>query len=313
MGGEVRRSIFDSLNIRSLREWQRNMLQKHVYESEGKNNGLVLAPTSGGKTLVAIILLIRTMMIEKKDAILALPYVAIVAEKVRELKQLATELNFFTVMEYAGPKGSFPIPKQRSKLRTLYVATTEKANAIWNGLCRDGREQEIGLVSFDEFHMVADGMRGMIIEELLVSLLHRSSECTRVLALSATVGNASDVRDFLGGGHAEGCDIHHITQRPIGIEEHLVVAGAPVLIERDEVGVGMIKYTDERHQILQDEDLLMTEENSKLFPSYDDQIIARLLFDAIKQNKSVLVFCNTRNKCVSMCDALTKAYQSMYR
>ena len=59
------------------------MLKRHV--ADGQGNGLVLAPTSGAKTLVAIILL-RTLLVEKKDAILTLPYIAIVEEKVKELQ-----------------------------------------------------------------------------------------------------------------------------------------------------------------------------------------------------------------------------------
>ena len=69
---------------------------------EGSENGLVLAPTSGGKTLVATILLLRTMFPEKKDTITALPYVALVSEKVLELKNLGSELNVSTVAEYSG-------------------------------------------------------------------------------------------------------------------------------------------------------------------------------------------------------------------
>lgn len=87
MGEDVRRAVFESFDISSLHEWQSEMLLKHIYEDGGMKNGLVLAPTSGGKTVVAIILMIRSMMLEQKDALLVLPYVAIVTEKVRELKK----------------------------------------------------------------------------------------------------------------------------------------------------------------------------------------------------------------------------------
>ena len=75
---------------------------------------------------MSIILLLHTHLVRKKDAILALPYKAIVAEKVRELKLLAARLESFAVLEYAGVNGKFPVPKRSTSLGRLYVGTNEK-------------------------------------------------------------------------------------------------------------------------------------------------------------------------------------------
>ena len=84
LGPQVRRELFQCYGIRQLHPWQKEMLQEQVFGVGDAKNGLVVAPTSGGQTLVAVVLILRTLIVEEKDAILALPYVAIVEEKVAD-------------------------------------------------------------------------------------------------------------------------------------------------------------------------------------------------------------------------------------
>jgi ATP-dependent helicase YprA (DUF1998 family) len=140
MGADVRRAVY---GITKLHDWQSEMLERHIVNDKCLKNGLVIAPTSGGKTLVSVILLLRCVLVQKKGAVLALPYVALVAEKVRELKKLSTALQSFHVAEYAGSKGLYPLPKSKISLRTLYIATTEKANAIPKFLHKNGDTQKL--------------------------------------------------------------------------------------------------------------------------------------------------------------------------
>lgn len=64
-------------------EWQTACLS---LDSVQKRRNLIYSlPTSGGKTLVAEILIFKEILCRKQDALLILPYVALVQEKVNKV------------------------------------------------------------------------------------------------------------------------------------------------------------------------------------------------------------------------------------
>ena len=71
----------------SVLEWQEQCLR--LPELLNGKNLLYSLPTSGGKTLVAEILLLQEILLKKKDVLFVLPFVSIVQEKVHSILQLA--------------------------------------------------------------------------------------------------------------------------------------------------------------------------------------------------------------------------------
>ena len=77
-----------SIGVRSIYSWQSScLLGKGVLT--GEHNLVYTAPTGGGKSLVADILLLNKVIEQPaKKAILVLPYVALVQEKLKWLRRV---------------------------------------------------------------------------------------------------------------------------------------------------------------------------------------------------------------------------------
>lgn len=77
---------FAALGIQSIYPWQSSCLLGHGLLT-GEKNLVYTAPTGGGKSLVADVMMLRRV-IESKKAILVLPYVALVQEKLKWLRRM---------------------------------------------------------------------------------------------------------------------------------------------------------------------------------------------------------------------------------
>lgn len=220
---KVKHLLADLRKISSLYEWQHELMtlmldkyhqamkqiQARTFSNPcGALNLLYLSPTSGGKTLVAELLIFHTLLVRRRDCIFIMPFVSIVQEKVQMLGEFAESLNFY-VEEYAGVKGMIPpVKRQSSKLKnTLYICTIEKAHSLINSLIETQRLcKEIGLVVADEMHMIGDGPRGAIYEMTLAKVKYCSQSMLKdipdtlpiqLVATTATLDNKQELAQFL--------------------------------------------------------------------------------------------------------------------
>jgi len=211
---EVKNLLESERKIASLYDWQDNLMLKLISH---QRNLVYCVPTSGGKTLVAELMILRELLLNKKNAIFVFPFVSIVQEKIRSLLPFSMELGF-VIEEYANDKGTFPV-KKRQNSKTLYIATIEKAHLLMTCLLEEKRLDEIGLVVVDELHMVGEGStRGCTLESLLLLCTIAKSQNyfnARLIAMSATLSNFDDIRLFLEA------DIEENNFRPVELIEFI--------------------------------------------------------------------------------------------
>ncbi|MGQ4910589.1 MAG: DEAD/DEAH box helicase [Candidatus Thorarchaeota archaeon] len=155
---------------------------------EGKN--LVLAvPTSSGKTLVAEICMIRSILDGRGKALYLVPLKSLAREKYNDFRKYE-ELGITVAMSV----GDYDSPGVTLRNADIIVLTTEKADS----LIRHKTEwlDELGIVVVDEVHLINDVSRGPTLEMVLAKLI-QTIKPLQVVALSATISNADQMAQWL--------------------------------------------------------------------------------------------------------------------
>ena len=152
--------------ICQLFEWQAAALAQPGVLDDGANL-VYTAPTSGGKTLVAEMLMLHRLEEGGAHAkpVFVVPYKAIVDEKVRHFERVLKGTKT-KVAAYYGGRGTLPVPP---KLNVL-VCTMEKADVVVQNMATEGRLGELVAAVIDEVHEVG-GSRGCCVESLLSKLV----------------------------------------------------------------------------------------------------------------------------------------------
>ncbi len=150
---------------------------------------VVAAPTASGKTLIAEMAMLRSVIKRRKKAIYVAPMRALVSEKYHEFKEAYPNLKI------AMSIGDLDSLDSWLHEYDIVLASTEKLDS----LIRHGADwlDSIGCVVFDEVHMLDDSSRGPTLE-ILMTRLKRVARDSQIIALSATIGNAKELAEWLG-------------------------------------------------------------------------------------------------------------------
>ena len=178
--------------IKKLYDWQSDVLNTPGVLTHGQNI-VYCAPTSGGKSLVADILLARRLTQYKGCiCLLVLPFVSLCVERARDLEILLSSIHRLRVLRHFGGSGG-GIPKSGTGQTYLIVCTPEKANALVTKMIEQHRLKDLKCVVVDELHMVQEPGRGATLECLLTKLVYATEENG-----SGAPGDAANTNTVLG-------------------------------------------------------------------------------------------------------------------
>ncbi len=159
----------------------------------GDEHLVVTAPTGAGKTVVGMLAALRAILGDKRKAAWLVPQRSLTDELDRELA--AWRGRGLRVERLSGEHLT-DVGRVRSA--DLWVATTEKFEAI----CRAGSLQaalaEVGCLVVDEVHLLGAAERGPLLEALLARVRGAGSP-VRIVGLSATVSNGAEIASWLQG------------------------------------------------------------------------------------------------------------------
>ncbi|KAK3353002.1 Sec63 Brl domain-containing protein [Lasiosphaeria hispida] len=239
----VRIADLDGLGRNTFKGYtELNRMQSLVYPVAYKTseNMLICAPTGAGKTDAAMLTILHTISqyltpnpFEDHEAtdfavraddfkiVYVAPMKALAAEITGKISKRLAWLGL-KCREYTG---DMHLTKSEIVQTQVIVTTPEK----WDVVTRKGTGdtelvQKVRLLIIDEVHMLHDE-RGAVLESL-VARTQRQVESTqsliRIVGLSATLPNYTDVADFLGVNKYAGLFYFDASFRPVPLEQHFI-------------------------------------------------------------------------------------------
>ncbi|HEC72564.1 MAG TPA: DEAD/DEAH box helicase [Thermoplasmatales archaeon] len=155
-----------------------------------KGENLVLSiPTASGKSLVAYIAIVHKLLKEGGKALYVVPLKALAREKYEELK-LFEKLGLRVGISTGDLDDSDP----RLARFDIIVCTSEKADSLLRH--KISWMNQIKVLVVDEIHLINDPSRGPTLE-VIISHFKALNPRTQIIALSATIQNATELSIWL--------------------------------------------------------------------------------------------------------------------
>lgn len=284
-------TAFLNCKIVKFFDWQIECLN-NPYLIKGSNM-IISLPTSGGKTVISEIIILRHCILRKQKALLILPYISLVLEKTKSFKKYRM-VQQLRVDSYYNNKGTIPIAKDTD----IIVCTYEKAMLIINNMIEENRVSELGCIVIDEFHMMGENERGYLIEILLTKvryfqLKHPEEVNIQIIGMSATIPNYDAFAKWLGG-HSY---VNNFRPTPLSeyikVENHIFETNGNLIRTLPDLDI--------------ESDRIISKFKVPGLGKQDIYHIYRLCREVIP-NDSVLVFCSSKRLSVILVDILSDLF-----
>jgi superfamily II RNA helicase len=194
------KKVFAGIGIPPSKAFQADPFQTEALEVIENSDCLVTAPTGAGKTWIAEQAIARFREKNGKSWY-ACPLKALSNAKYAEFSSIFGSQNV----------GILTGDRQENPDAPIIVGTTEiLRNQLYDAMHR-GKSLATDFVVLDEAHFLGDEDRGVVWEEIMIYLPVRIP----LLLLSATIGNAGQIADWLASIRSTPCRVVEETVRPV--------------------------------------------------------------------------------------------------
>jgi len=243
--------VLTASGITNLHPPQVEAIRKGVLD---KKNVVMAVPTAAGKTLIAELCMLKSILQDGGKALYIAPLKALASEKYHDFKKKYESLG----IKIGIATGDLDSPGKYLDRYQILIATAEKVDSILRSKA-GWLINSLSVVVLDEIHFINDENRGPTLEILTARIKQLKPEI-QILALSATISNAREMADWLGAELA----LSH--WRPIPLKE----------------GV----YFNEK--------IMFNNDSIRLVKEDVDEDLHKLTMDTLRGGGQVLVFVNSR-------------------
>ncbi|ABP51119.1 MULTISPECIES: DEAD/DEAH box helicase [Pyrobaculum] len=234
------------------------------------NNVLIIAPTGSGKTEAAMLPILSKMLEQGTEnagiyVLYITPLRALNRDLLDRIRWWGERLGFRVDVRH-GDTDKADRQRQSKTPPHILITTPEMLQAVMTGRRLLGHLKEVRWVVVDEVHELAEDKRGVQLSLALERLRYHVGRDFQIVGLSATVGSPVEVAKFLMG-----------VGRPFKIVMVNVVRNMQLDVVRPWPSEEDVKLA----------------ESSGLFPDVVARL--RLIKKLVEENRSTLIFVNTRS------------------
>lgn len=238
--------VFDSpkivLQANGFNEF--NPMQKKCIEKGFQKSLVVSAPTASGKTIIAELFAIETILNEGKKVIYTCPLRALASEHYKDFKKKYSKQGSSEKIRFALSTGDLDSSSSYLKSFDLIMTTYEKLAS----LLRHKSEwlNSVGCIIIDEMHEI-DSDRGVVLEIALTQLRMLNPKI-KVLGLSATIPNSKELANWINAELIE--SNYRPTKLKEGVHFESIAEYNDKTIEEGEIEKIIEKNLSEKKQVL---------------------------------------------------------------
>ncbi len=269
-------------NVVTLHKWQDKCLAESRILVDGTNL-IFQAPTSGGKTLIAELVLLQhaymnninnnvnnngnTSLTSKTLSIYVVPFVSLVLEKVEDFKKRTRRIKNSDEKKIK-VKGLYGDLSPMSCLyANIVVCTMDKANAFLHCIFKEGYSTRLRTIVIDEIHLLGENRRGAMLESLIAKVtylqhqadIHNNKQIfCKIVGMSATLSNVEQMGSWFSrcsmatrsSRASHGIlrsPINHFKsdKRPVELMEYAVMLPTGIIIDKFESQHETIKISSQ--------------------------------------------------------------------